>query len=325
MPSRIQPNEIHLTRIFDAPLALVWDAWTHDAKVGHWWGPRGFSLTTHSKDFRPGGSWHYTMHGPDGKDYPNRTDYLEIEKHVRMVYDHGADNDAPPMFRVPVGFEEIDGRSAMDMTMAFSTPEVAANTKKFIKKAGGDATWDRLAEYLAATKSGEDLFVINRSFEAPMEVVYDQWAKPENLSRWLPPTGSNMEFIRADMRVGGESLYRMAKENVTMHGRIRYLEMQPPHRIVYVQQFCDAQGKSARHPLSPTWPETMRTTVLFAKEGDDQTRITVIWSVEGHATPEERTTFHGAKSGMTQGWTGSFDKLEAVLKPWAISDEDAQG
>jgi len=43
-------------------------------------GPRGFTTTTHSKDLRPGGSWIYTMHAPDGTDFPNRTNYLEVEK-----------------------------------------------------------------------------------------------------------------------------------------------------------------------------------------------------------------------------------------------------
>ncbi|MEZ6045243.1 MAG: SRPBCC domain-containing protein [Planctomycetaceae bacterium] len=54
-----------------------------------WWGPRGFTLTHHSKDLRPGGTWHYTMHGPDGTDYPNMTLYHEVEKYKKLVYDHG--------------------------------------------------------------------------------------------------------------------------------------------------------------------------------------------------------------------------------------------
>ena len=76
-------NEIRITRVYDAPVSLVWDAWTQDEHVVHWWGPRGFSLTTHSKDLRPGGSWAYTMHGPDGKDWPNFTRYHVVE--VRLA------------------------------------------------------------------------------------------------------------------------------------------------------------------------------------------------------------------------------------------------
>lgn len=77
----------------------------------------------------------------------------------------------PPMFRVTVNFSETGGKTKMEMTMALPTPEAAFETKKFIKKAGGDATWDRLAEYL----SKKDIFVINRSFEAPIDVLFHMW------------------------------------------------------------------------------------------------------------------------------------------------------
>jgi uncharacterized protein YndB with AHSA1/START domain len=95
-------SELRLVRVFDAPVALVWDAWVKDEHVAQWWGPRGFTLTTTSKDVRPGGRWVYTMHGPDGVDYPNITTYHVVEPHVTLVYDHGATEDREPLFRVTV-------------------------------------------------------------------------------------------------------------------------------------------------------------------------------------------------------------------------------
>ena len=56
------------------------------------------------------------------------------------------------------------------------------------------------------------------------------------------------------------------------------------------------------------------TTVKFTEEGPDRTRVTIIWEVHGKASPEEIDTFKKSKAGMTQGWTGSFDKLEEYLK-----------
>src|SRR5215510_7884765 len=109
-----KPNEIQITRSYNAPLKAVWDAWVDPAQAAHWWGPRGFTITTHSKDLRPGGSWVYTMHGPDGTDYPNITQYLEVEKHSRLVYDHGGNADRPPLFRVTVQFSEAAGKTKMD-------------------------------------------------------------------------------------------------------------------------------------------------------------------------------------------------------------------
>ncbi|MCL4854649.1 MAG: SRPBCC domain-containing protein, partial [Bryobacteraceae bacterium] len=99
-----KPNEIRLIRVYDAPAAIVWDAWTDPDRVAQWWGPRGFTLTTHSKDLRPGGIWHYTMHGPDGTDYPNKTLYHEVEEQKKLVYDHGANDERAPLFRVTVTF-----------------------------------------------------------------------------------------------------------------------------------------------------------------------------------------------------------------------------
>src|SRR5215475_11450502 len=114
MVAKNKSNEIHSVRVLDAPVEAVWDAWTDPKQVAQWWGPRGFTLTTHSKDLRAGGTWSYTMHGPDGVDYPNETRYLEVEKYSRLVYDHGGYRDQPPMFRVTVLFTEVKGKTKME-------------------------------------------------------------------------------------------------------------------------------------------------------------------------------------------------------------------
>jgi len=80
-----------------------------------------------------------------------------------------------------------------------------------------------------------------------------------------------------------------------------------------VEQFCDSEEKVTRHPMSPSWPESMLTTIQFAEEEPNQTRITVTWEPYGIATHEEIQTFINAKGGMTEGWTGSFDKLESLI------------
>ncbi len=314
MATKTKSKEIKIARIYDAPVQLVWDAWTDPAQVAQWWGPRGFTLTTHSKDLRVGGSWKYTMHGPDGVDYPNNTKYFEVEKYAKLVYDHGGNDDQPPMFRVMVLFSELDDKTKMDMSMELATPEAAEKTRQFIKEAGGDATWDRLAEFIEKQRSGKEKFVINRSFDTPLEPMFQLWTGPKHLAAWLPPTGFKMQFVKADIRPGGSSFYCMTGNNDTkMYGRTEYLKFEKPNFIVYTQQFCDANEKVTRHPMSPTWPETMLTLVELAEEGPDQTRVTITWEPFGDITKEELETFIQARGGMTQGWTGSFDKLEDYL------------
>jgi len=308
-----ESREIRIQRLYDAPLQAVWDAWTDPAQAALWWGPRGYTLTTHSKDVRTGGHWDYTMHGPDGTDYPNTTQYLEVLPLAKLVYDHGGNADQPPMFRVTVLFDEVDGKTRMDMSMRLPTAEAAAQTRVFIKQAGGNATWDRLAEYLAKRLADQERFVINRSFEAPLALMFEMWTQPAHIANWTAPTGCEMHFIRADVRVGGGAFYSMSSPGGTMYGLTRYEEIRSPDRIVYTQQFCDEHENIARHPMAPTWPETMRTTVELSAEGPHRTRVTLTWEAAGDVTAEELATFTAARGGMTQGWTGSFDKLEAVL------------
>lgn len=316
MATKKKANELYITRVYDAPVKLVWDAWTDPKQVAQWWGPRGFTLTTQQKDVKVGGTWTYVMHGPDGVDYPNKTTFLEVEKYSRLVYDHGASDDRPPLFRVTVNFSENKGKTTMEMSMALATPEAAAEIKKFIKSAGGDSTWDRLAEFLSST----DKFVINRSFEAPIDVVFAMWTDPKHLAQWIPPKGLTMEYLKADIKPGGSSFSCMTGAgNMKMYARANYLEITKPHRVVHTQMFCDQNEKITRHPMAPTWPETMLTTVVLTEEGADQTRVTITWEPHGETTVAERETFLKAKGGMTQGWTGSFDKLEDYLKDKKIS------
>lgn len=314
MAAKNKSNEIKISRLYDAPVKAVWEAWTDPKQVAKWWGPRGFTLTTHSKDLKPGGHWDYTMHGPDGVDYPNKTKYFEVEKYSKLVYDHGANDTQGPLFRVTVFFKEENGKTKMDMSMAFPSPEIAEEMGKFIKKAGGNSTWDRLAEYLEKESSGKDNFVINRSFNVPIETMYDMWTNPKHFQQWLPPTGFKMEFIKADIKPGGHTFYMMTDGNIKMWGKSHYLEMNKRDRIQYTQQFSDENGNLSRHPMAPTWPATMLTTIQLTSEGPDQTRVTITWEPHGATTREELETFIQAKAGMTQGWTGSFDKLESYIE-----------
>lgn len=313
--SKPKPNEIQIFRIYDAPLKIVWDAWNEPDQVAQWWGPRGFTITTHKKDIRTGGMWHYTMHGPDGTEYINKTFYHEVVLYSKMIYDHGGNDEQKPMFRVTVLFFEEKEKTRMEMTMAFPTEEIRKDSEIFIKKANGNSTWDRLAEYLEKQSQNQEIFVINRSFSAPIETIFELWTNPEHLAHWLPPTGFTMKYIHADFNPGGESFYVMSDESGSnkMFGKAQYKEVEKPNRIIYSQQFCDENGKVIRHPMAPTWPESMLTTVVFVSESENQTRITVTWLPVGKNSNEEIDTFVKGRTSMTGGWTGTFDKLDEYL------------
>lgn len=196
--------------------------------------------------------------------------------------------------------------------MTLPTPEAAEETRKLVKRANGESTWDRLAEYLEKDVSGKEVFVINRSFDAPVEQVFEMWTNPHHLAQWLPPEGMQMEVVRDAIKVGGSALMRMHGPGMELYARTEYREISL-NRIVYTQQFCDQDERVSRHPFAPTWPETMLTTITLTPESESRTRVTISSEPHGAITQAELDVFKRERGGMTKGWTGSFDKLEAVL------------
>ncbi|MCB0327451.1 MAG: SRPBCC domain-containing protein, partial [Bdellovibrionales bacterium] len=151
------------------------------------------------------------------------------------------------------------------------------------------------------------------TFEASLDHVFGMWTQPEHFFVWLPPKDAKIKFYNGEIKTGSETFYCMEGSFGTLYGKSNYLGVLPNKRIVYTQQFCDEDQNIIRHPMAPTWPETMQCTVLFESEDALLTRVTVVSQVYGNASEEERDTFFQAKSDMTQGWTGSFDKLEKYL------------
>lgn len=123
-----------------------------------------------------------------------------------------------------------------------------------------------------------------------------------------------MKFLRADIRTGGSTLFLITDgKAVTMYGRASYVQIDTPHRVIYTQQFCDENEVVSRHPLASTWPETILTTVILSEEEPGMTRVTVASEPFGATTAPELDALVKSRSGMTQGWTGAFDKLESIL------------
>jgi uncharacterized protein YndB with AHSA1/START domain len=143
-------REIVLTRVFDAPRELVFDAWTEREHVSRWFGPKGFVTTTHEMDFRVGGMWRFEMRGPDGTRYDNRIVYLEIKRPERLVFDHGHDkDDDPTRFRVTVTFDEqSDGKTVLTLRQLHPTKAQRDEGIGFGAVELGQQTLDKLAEHL---------------------------------------------------------------------------------------------------------------------------------------------------------------------------------
>ncbi len=313
MSSRAASNQIKIYRHYRAPITSVWDAWTIPTQLEKWWGPRGFTLTTHQRELRDGGSWTFTMHGPDGVDYANFIRYLSVVPRSRLEYEHATTPEAKPLFHVDVRFNDVIAGTEMDITWTLASAEAAAEMAKFVKRAGGLGTWDRLAEHVEETATGRRIFVIQRSVPAPIHKVFEMWTDPTLLARWLPPTGSTMTFLRDELSPGKSALFKIEGPHGVMHVRTEYLEITPPKRIVYLQQFVDEREMPSAAPGAEQWPTTLRNEIELVEEPDGSTRITISSAPYGDASDAECDAFVQERGGMTLGWTGSLDALGLLV------------
>jgi len=142
-------REIVVTRLINAPRELVFDAWTTPEHVAQWWGPDGFTTTTHEMEVRPGGHWRLIMHGPDGTDYNNHIVFEEIVRPERIVYRHVPERGTEPVsFQTTVTFVASGNKTLLTMRALFDTAaERDAVQAKYGALEGGQQTVARLAAY----------------------------------------------------------------------------------------------------------------------------------------------------------------------------------
>jgi len=148
-------REIVVSRVIDGPRALVFEVFSDSGHLGQWWGPDGFTTTTHAFEFGVGGVWDYTMHGPDGTDYPNWIEWREIARPERIVALHGSRADDPEAFVSTFTFVERDGATELTLRGVFPTKALRdLHVKEFGAIEGAEQTLGRLAAYLESTGRG---------------------------------------------------------------------------------------------------------------------------------------------------------------------------
>ncbi|WP_442602421.1 SRPBCC family protein [Paenibacillus sp. KN14-4R] len=139
----IGENEIISSREVDVPRELVFRAWTTPNLLAQWWGPHGFTNTFHECDVKPGGEWLFTMHGPNGADYPNHNVFVEIVPIERVVIEHLSGHG----FRVTGTFEDLGGRTKVTFRQLFKTAEDFERAKPICVEAN-EQVMDRLGKLL---------------------------------------------------------------------------------------------------------------------------------------------------------------------------------
>jgi uncharacterized protein YndB with AHSA1/START domain len=135
--------------LLDAPVGFVWEVWTKPGHIKHWWGPTGFTNTIEKMQVEAGGEWNFTMHGPDGKIYPNRTIFREVVKHKRIVHEH-----FEPNFMAIIEFESQGNKTLLNWYKLYETKKLFEMVEKnYRANEGFQQTVERLSNYLKQNQS----------------------------------------------------------------------------------------------------------------------------------------------------------------------------
>jgi uncharacterized protein YndB with AHSA1/START domain len=141
-------REIVMTRVFDAPRHLVWDAFTRPDLLRRWFGPRGWALVVCEVDLRVGGGFRFVLRGPDGQEMGMRGVYRELVPPERSVHVESFD-DYPGEAQVTAVFVEQGGQTTLTATVLYPSREVRDLVLQSGMEHGAAESYDKLAELLA--------------------------------------------------------------------------------------------------------------------------------------------------------------------------------
>jgi uncharacterized protein YndB with AHSA1/START domain len=149
-------RELVITRIFDAPRHLVFQAWTEPDRVARWWGPQGFVTTYCDMDIRPGGTFRVCMRSPEGIEYWKRGTYREVVAPERLVFTFAWENaEGKPGHQtlVTVTFAKRGDKTELTLRQAVFETVVTRDDHR----RGWTSTLQRFAEYLAEAQRNQEI------------------------------------------------------------------------------------------------------------------------------------------------------------------------
>jgi uncharacterized protein YndB with AHSA1/START domain len=288
MPS---DREVVLTRVFDAPRRLVFEAMTKPEHLKNWFGPHSCPLVEAQVDFRVGGTWRYILRGADGRSMGMKGVYREIAPPDRLVSTESFD-DYPGESLNTVTLTEQDGKTTLQVRVLYESQEIRDAVLSSGMEHGAGETYDRLADHLETMSAAEPELVITRTFDAPRDLVFACWTELGHLQHWQgAPRGFTITSTESDIRPGGFFRICMrSPEGVDSWLEGHYREILKPVRLVYRHVWLDASKKPGKETL---------VTITFADRGG-KTELTLRQT--GFASVESR-------DGHKFGWSSALDVL----------------
>jgi uncharacterized protein YndB with AHSA1/START domain len=162
-----------------------------------------------------------------------------------------------------------------------------------------------------ASSSALPRFTIQRIFNAPREKVFQAWSDQQQLEQWWGPKGMPIKVFCFEFTPGGKFHYCMQGPNHSMWGVFRYVEIQAPDRIVFINSFSNEQGEIAKAPFPFDWPLEVHNTMTLAVQ--DGKTVMNLEACPVNPTPQQIASFIKLHDSMQQGFGGTFDQLDALL------------
>ena len=145
-------REIVMTRIFDAPRDLVFQAHTSCEHMSRWWGPRRYQISSCQIDFRPGGAWRIVHRGQDGQEFGFHGEYREIVRPERITWTFEFEGMPGHVSVDTVTFEERDGVTTLTGTSVYDSVQDRDGMLQSGMQSGMEEAFDRLDEYLTVLR-----------------------------------------------------------------------------------------------------------------------------------------------------------------------------
>lgn len=145
--TEVNNRTLTITRTFDAPIQLVWDAWTQPEHIANWWGPKGMETKVIEHDFKVGGSWKYAMTMPDGNEFLAEGIYqliVELEKIFSTA-------DFKPMtegVEIQSIFKAVGNKTHFTFNCVHATEEYCKQQEQMGFYNGWGSVFDRLGEFV---------------------------------------------------------------------------------------------------------------------------------------------------------------------------------
>lgn len=147
MNSNTDNRTVTIKRTLNAPIEIVWNAWTKPEHISKWWGPKGMETKVIEHDFRVGGNWKYSMQMPDGNDFISDGTYTEIEEYKKIV---SIANFKPMTEGVEIQalFEKNGDKTDFTFNVVHPTEEYKIQQEKMGIYNGWGSAFDRLSVFV---------------------------------------------------------------------------------------------------------------------------------------------------------------------------------